>query len=129
MSKVPYSNAIGSLMNAIMCTRPDISHVVRVVSKYMHDLGKRHWHAVKQILRYILNTVDVGLMPERDDNLGQCVVGYVNFDYASDLDRHQSTTGCVHSCKSTNELKVYFAIYSGSINIRSRVYGSYRGSK
>ena len=27
MSKVPYSNVIGSLMYAMMCTRPDICYV------------------------------------------------------------------------------------------------------
>ena len=43
MSKVPYSNAIGSLMYVMVCMRPDISHVVVVVNRYMHDLKKRHW--------------------------------------------------------------------------------------
>ena len=33
MSKVPYVSAIGSLMYAMVCTRPDIAHVVGVVSK------------------------------------------------------------------------------------------------
>ncbi|KAH9293774.1 hypothetical protein KI387_041024, partial [Taxus chinensis] len=28
MSKVPYSSAVGSLMYAMVCTRPDISHAV-----------------------------------------------------------------------------------------------------
>ncbi|KAH9313823.1 hypothetical protein KI387_022450, partial [Taxus chinensis] len=30
MSKVPYSLAIGSLMYAMVCTRPDIAHAVGV---------------------------------------------------------------------------------------------------
>ncbi|KAH9313025.1 hypothetical protein KI387_028060, partial [Taxus chinensis] len=30
MSKVPYSSAVGSLMYAMVCTRPDISHAVGV---------------------------------------------------------------------------------------------------
>ena len=42
---------------------------------------------MKWILRYILNTIDVGLIFERDDNLGQCIVGYVDSDYAGDLDK------------------------------------------
>ena len=95
MSKVPYSNAVGSLMYAMVCTRPDISQAVGVVSRYMHDPGKEHWQAVKWILRYILNTGDVGLKFEKDENLGQCVVGYVDSDYAGDLDRRRSTTGYV----------------------------------
>ena len=47
MAKVPYANAIGSLMYAMVCTRPDISQAVGVVSRYMHDPGKEHWQAVK----------------------------------------------------------------------------------
>ena len=51
MSKVPYSNAVGSLMYAMVCTRPDISHAVGTVSRYMHNPGKEHWQAMKWILR------------------------------------------------------------------------------
>jgi hypothetical protein len=50
MSRVPYSSAVGSLMYAMVCTRPDIAHVVGVVSRYMNNLGKEHWEAVKWIL-------------------------------------------------------------------------------
>ena len=35
MSKVSYASAIGSLMCAMVCTRPDIAHVVGVVSKFI----------------------------------------------------------------------------------------------
>ena len=47
MSKVPYASAVGCLMYAMVCTRPDLAHVVSVVSKYMTNLGKQHWDAVK----------------------------------------------------------------------------------
>ena len=33
MNKVPYSSALGSLMYAMMCTRPDMAHAVGVVSR------------------------------------------------------------------------------------------------
>ena len=93
MSKVPYASAVGSLMYAMVCTRPDISQAVGVVSRYMHDPGKEHWQAVKWILRYILNTVDIGLVFQQDKQDGQCVVGYCDSDYAGDLDKRRSTTG------------------------------------
>ena len=35
MSKVPYVSVIGSLMYAMVCTRPDIAHAVGVVNKFM----------------------------------------------------------------------------------------------
>ena len=66
MSRVPYANGIGSLMYAMVCTRPDISYAVGVVSRYMHNPGKDHWQTIKWILRYI-HIVDVGLVFEQKD--------------------------------------------------------------
>ena len=42
MSKVPNASAAGSLMYAMVCTRPDIAHVVGVVSRYMIHPGIEH---------------------------------------------------------------------------------------
>ena len=62
MSNVPYSSVVGSLMYAMVCTRPDLSHAVSVVSRYMHNPGKDHWKAVKWILRYVKGTIGKGLV-------------------------------------------------------------------
>ena len=40
MSSVPYASAVGSLMYAMVWTRPDIAHAVGVVSRYMENPGK-----------------------------------------------------------------------------------------
>ena len=77
-------------MYTMVCTRLDISHAVGIVSGYMHNPGKGHWQAVKWL--YIQKTVNVGLLFERDDTLGQGVIGYVDSDNAGDLDKRQSTT-------------------------------------
>ncbi|RVW94385.1 Retrovirus-related Pol polyprotein from transposon TNT 1-94 [Vitis vinifera] len=61
MSKVPYASAIGSLMYAMVCTRPDIAHAVGVVSRFMSKPGKQHWEAVKWILRYLKGSLDTCL--------------------------------------------------------------------
>ena len=50
MSRVPYSSVVGSLMYAMVCTRPDLAHAVSVVSRFMSNPGKNHWEAVKWIL-------------------------------------------------------------------------------
>ena len=44
------------------------------MSRYLHDPGKEHWQAVKWILRYILDTLDVGLVFQQDDKDGQLVI-------------------------------------------------------
>ena len=95
MSKVPYSNAMGSLIYAKVCRRHDISQAVGTVSRYMHNPGKEHWQSVKWILRYIQKTLDVGLIFKKDDMVGQHVVGYCDSDYVGNLDKRRSTTGYV----------------------------------
>jgi len=42
MSHVPYANVIASLMYAMICIRPDLAYVVSMVSRYMHNPGKKH---------------------------------------------------------------------------------------
>ena len=38
MAKVPYSSVVGSLMYAMVCTRPNIAHAVGVVSRFLENL-------------------------------------------------------------------------------------------
>lgn len=47
MRKIPYSNAVGSLMYAMIGTRPDIAYGVSLVSRFMTKPSKEHWNAVK----------------------------------------------------------------------------------
>ena len=42
MMKVPYASVVGSLMYAMVCTRPDIGYAVGVVSRFMSNPGKEH---------------------------------------------------------------------------------------
>ena len=42
MMKVPSASAIRSLMYAMVCTRPDIGYAVRVVSRFMSNLRRKH---------------------------------------------------------------------------------------
>ena len=42
MSKVSYSSVVGSLMYAMVCSRPYLAYVVSEVSRYMEKPGKEH---------------------------------------------------------------------------------------
>ena len=98
MARVPYSSAVGSIMYAMVCTRPDISQAVSVVSRYMANPGKEHWQAVKWILRYLKGTLNICLEFGRNKNT---LVGFVDSDYAGDLDKRRSLTGyvfCIGGC-------------------------------
>lgn len=58
MAKIPYASPCGSLMYAMVATRLDIAFAVGVVSRYMLNPVKKHWDAVKSILRYLSGTTD-----------------------------------------------------------------------
>ena len=56
MRRVPYAEAVGSLMYAMLCTRPDICFAVGMVSRYQSNPGPEHWTAVKHIMKYLKRT-------------------------------------------------------------------------
>ena len=92
MSKVPYALAIGNLMYAMVCTRPDIAHAMGVVSRYMSRPGKQHWEAVKWILRYLRGSSNTCLC---FTGASLKLHGYVDADFSGDIDSRKSTTGFV----------------------------------
>ncbi|KAL2465401.1 Reverse transcriptase Ty1/copia-type domain-containing protein [Abeliophyllum distichum] len=47
MKNVPYSNAIGSIIYSMVCTKPDVAHSISVLSSYMSNPGPSHWEALK----------------------------------------------------------------------------------
>ncbi|GJX45582.1 retrotransposon protein, putative, ty1-copia subclass [Tanacetum coccineum] len=93
MSKVPYANAVGSLMYLMVCTRPDIAYEVSVVSRYLANTGKNHWEAVKWILKYLRGTTNVGLVYGTDCGNHVDVTSFFDSDYAKDSDKGRSITG------------------------------------
>ncbi|KAL0328161.1 UNVERIFIED_CONTAM: Retrovirus-related Pol polyprotein from transposon TNT 1-94 [Sesamum calycinum] len=92
MAKVSYASAVGCLMYVIVCTRPDLAHAISQVCKHMSKPGRHYWEAVKWIFRYLKGTVGHGIVfgSQQNDPL---VIGYVDSDYARDLDDRRSKTG------------------------------------
>jgi hypothetical protein len=86
MSHISCSNVVGNLMYAMICTRPDLAHVVSVISRFMHNPGKEHWNAVKWILRYLKGTFHFGLLFDKNSVKGIGVMvfveGFVDSDFA-----------------------------------------------
>jgi hypothetical protein len=92
MSKVPYASAVGCLMYDMVCTKPYLAHAVSVVSKYMANPRRQHWDAVKWIFRYLKGITDYGITFVRQKS-DLSIVGYVDANYAGDLDDRRSTMG------------------------------------
>ena len=98
MSKVHYTSTIGSLMYAMVYTRPDIVHAVGVVSRFMSRPGKQHWEAIKWILRYLKGSSDTSFC---FTGASLKLQGYVDADFASDINSRNSTTGFVFTLGGT----------------------------
>ena len=90
MAKVPYASAVGSLMYAMVCTRPDLAYAVGVVSRFISNPGREHWNAVKWILRYLRGTSDLKITFGVKKPL---LVSFTDSDMSGDVDSSKSTSG------------------------------------
>jgi len=99
MTEVPYGSAVGNLMYAMVRTRPNIAQVVGVASRYMSNLRKEHWGAIKWILKYLKGSSDMALCYDGTD---VHLHGYVDFNFAGDVDSQRSTTDYVHFAGDVN---------------------------
>ena len=87
---VPYREAVGCLMYAMIGTRPDIAYAFSVASRYLENPEMKHWVLVKRIFRYLKGTSNLSLMYQKG-NLG--LMGYSDADWAGDHKDRKSTTG------------------------------------
>ena len=53
MQKIPYASAIGSLMYAHVCTRPDMAFIIGILGRYLSNPGMDHWRATKRFFKYL----------------------------------------------------------------------------
>ncbi|KAJ9552609.1 hypothetical protein OSB04_016654 [Centaurea solstitialis] len=94
MKSVPYASAIGSIMYAMLCTRPDVAYSVSVTSRYQQNPGEPHWVAVKNILKYLRRTKDMFLVfGGSEDEIS--VKGYSDASFQTDRDDFRSQSGYV----------------------------------
>ena len=61
MRHVPYKEAIGLLMYAVIGSRPDITYTVSYLARFMQNPRSVHWEAVKRVIRYLKGTKDAKL--------------------------------------------------------------------
>ncbi|KAG8485771.1 hypothetical protein CXB51_019116 [Gossypium anomalum] len=91
MSKIPYASAIGSIMYAMLCTRPDVSYALSMTGRYQADPSEGHWTTVKNILKYLRRTKDTFLIYGGEEELS--VKGYTDASFQTDKDDSRSQSG------------------------------------
>ncbi|KAG8497202.1 hypothetical protein CXB51_008577 [Gossypium anomalum] len=88
-----YASAIGSIMYAMLCTRPDVSYALSMTSRYQVDPGEGHWTTVKNILKYLRRTKNTFLIYGGEEELS--VKGYTDASFQTDKDDSRSQSGFV----------------------------------
>ena len=53
MSKIDYANMVGSIMYAMLYTISNLAYSISIVSRYVANPSKVHWHALKWLMMYI----------------------------------------------------------------------------
>ena len=76
-----------------IATRPDLSFSVNILSRFTHNPGKPHWHALKHVLAYIKGTKQYGITYRGSKKLSP--TGFVDSDYAGCKDTRRSMEGNV----------------------------------
>ncbi|KAK8977917.1 hypothetical protein V6N11_059547 [Hibiscus sabdariffa] len=65
MSQIPYASAIGSIMYAMICTRPDLSYALSMTSRYQANPGEEQLS--------IKGYTDASFQTDKDDSRSQSV--------------------------------------------------------
>ena len=86
-----YAELVGSLLYLSTMTRLDIAVAVGVLSRFMSCPEQGHMRAAKGVLRYLRGTVRLGVVYGATEPLQ----GFVDADWAGDIDSRRSTTGFV----------------------------------
>lgn len=108
MSNIPYASVVGGVMYTMVCSRSDLSHAISILSRYMIDPSLNHWDALKKVLRYMREAINLGILFEKiSDKNDQPLVGFVDFDFATDLDNIRSQT------------EIVFTLFRTAINWKS----------
>eukprot|EP00253_Pinus_taeda_P010328 PITA_10328 len=100
-----YRQLIGSLIY-LTTTRPDISFVVGILSRFMQKPCEGNWAAAKRVLRYLKGTQDLGIKYTQVDDFS--LIGYSDSDFYGDKETGVSTSGYAMS------------LGSGAVSWRSR---------
>ncbi|SGY27406.1 BQ5605_C129g13358 [Microbotryum silenes-dioicae] len=99
-----YRSMIGSLMYAVVATRPDLAHSVGYLSRFVGKAGNTHLEAAKRVLRYIKGSLDLGIHYTRTSAPLLGYEGYSDSDWGSDIQTSRSTMGYLFklaACSST----------------------------
>ncbi|KAH9722428.1 hypothetical protein KPL70_006731 [Citrus sinensis] len=92
VAQLEYASAIGSLMYAMHCTRPDIAFAVCKMSRFTSNPSVEHWKAIGRILGYLKRTVNLGLFY---NDYPEVLEGYSDASWVTNTRDNKSTSGWI----------------------------------
>ncbi|GAA5936889.1 hypothetical protein JCM1841_005337 [Sporobolomyces salmonicolor] len=88
-----YLQAVGSLMYAMLGTRPDLAHSVGILGRFSSRPSPAHWAAVVRVCQYIKGTLDIGLPYSPSDSTIGGFNAYSDSDWGACPTTSRSTMG------------------------------------
>ena len=98
------------VMYLMLGSRPDLCFSVSYFSRFQDCAQTVHWNYLKRVLRYLRGTASYELVYTRDAN-AQPLKGFVDSDWANDVDDRRSTSGFL------------FEVYGNTVSWTSRKQG------
>ena len=93
MANNPYSQVVGSIMYLLIFPRLDLSYSSSLISGYMANPSKGHWEVAKWVLRHLKRwSMNAQLIYKICPKELFELYGFVDYDYAGDLDKRRSLT-------------------------------------
>ncbi|XP_042012090.1 secreted RxLR effector protein 161-like [Salvia splendens] len=93
MKRITYASVIGSIMYAMISTRPDVAYALSMTGRFQQNPGEEHWKTVKTILKYLRRTKEYFLVYGGQPELS--VIGYTDASFQTDHDDYKSQSGYV----------------------------------
>jgi len=93
-----YQSKIGSVMYAMLGTRPDLAYTISSLSKHSDKPTRSHHIALQRVFRYLKKTLNTRIRYERPSGLPTIFpkpICYTDSDWAGDKDDRKSTGGYV----------------------------------
>ncbi|GJY48086.1 zinc finger, CCHC-type containing protein [Tanacetum coccineum] len=92
VAQIEYASAIGCLLYATHCTRPDIAYVVCKLSRYTSNPSYDHWKGIGRIYGYLKRTRQLALYYDRFPTV---LEGYSDASWITGSSDSKSTTGWI----------------------------------
>ena len=89
VAQIEYASAIGSLMYAMHCSRPDIAYAVCKLSRFTSSPSVEHWKAIARVLGYLKRTKNLGLFY---NNFLAVLEGYTDASWITSANDNKSTS-------------------------------------